>query len=536
MFERYTKSPDETSWKALTYFNFYRFLIAFLFVSLYWTGQLPPPLGVYDRSLFAVTAHLYLVMSVIATFFIQIEKPRYRVQVATHVVSDIMIITVLMFASAGLNSGFGMLLIIAVAGGSILSPGRLSILFAAVAALAVLTHEVYAYLLPAFPSPNYTHAGFLGITFFITAIISQELSNRVDETRALAVRQAADIKNLSQLNIDIVQRMQSGIVVVDNNFTIRLVNNAAKNLLILDKSDASDLITISDISYELHAGMLAWLEGNGERTIIFKPSKGYGDVQASFSRLSIEGKYQVLVFLENMMLHKQRAQQIKLASLGRLTASIAHEIRNPLGAISHAAQLLAESGSLEQEDKRLTSIIKEQSQRVNRIIENILSVSRRHRAAPEKLELRQWLEEVVIEFEMIQKLERGAIMLSLPDHELYGHIDPDQLRQVIWNLLENGIRYSKGTPLIKIESATISDSGRPYIDIIDHGPGINKEDADQLFEPFFTTNINGSGLGLYIARELCEANQASLVLQNNTENGCCFRIVLSHPEKQHSLV
>ena len=188
MFEKYTKQPDETSWKALSYFNFYRFIIAFLFVSLYWASQLPPPLGAYDRSLFAITAHAYLAISIIIVFFIQLKQPRFRVQVATQILADIVIITIFMHASGGLNSGFGMLLIIVVAGGSILSPGRLGVLFAAVATLSMLAHETYIHLLPEFPPANYTHAGFLGLTFFVTAIICQELSNRVVETRALAQR------------------------------------------------------------------------------------------------------------------------------------------------------------------------------------------------------------------------------------------------------------------------------------------------------------------------------------------------------------
>lgn len=534
IFERYTKVPDDTSWKALSYFNFYRFLIAFLFVSLYWASQLPPPLGAYNRTQFAVAAHVYLAMSIVIAFFIQLKKPRFRVQVAAQVFGDIIMIITLMHASAGLNSGFGMLLVIVVAGGSILSPGRLGVLFAAVASLAVLGHEGYIYILPEFPPPNYTHAGILGITFFLTAFICQELSNRVVETKALAERQAVDIQNLSQLNENIVQRMQSGIMVVDDEFNVRLLNNAVKRLLNVNPAGEGE--RVADISPELHTCVSAWFHGEGERTVILHPPGGASDVQVSFSRLSIKGKFQLVLFIEDTAMLRQRAQQMKLASLGRLTASIAHEVRNPLGAISHAGQLLAESESLSTEDKRLTSIIEEHSRRVNRIIENIMGISRRERAQPVKVDLAQWLCDVVGEFGMTHKLENGAIKLIMPETEVYAHIDPDQLRQVMWNLLENGVRYSRGYPLIEIECSIQDGSERPYIDIVDHGSGINPADVERLFEPFFTTNAKGSGLGLYIARELCEANQASLILHRNTERGCCFRIALSHPDKQHSLV
>jgi len=534
MFEKYTKQPDETSWRALSYFNFYRFIIAFLFVSLYWASQLPPPLGAYDRGMFAATAHVYLAMSIIIVFFIQLKQPRFRVQVAAHILADIIIITIFMHASAGLNSGFGMLLIIVVAGGSILSPGRLGLLFASVATLAMLIHETYIHLLPEFPPANYTHAGFLGLTFFVTAFICQELSNRVVETQALAKQQAADIENLSQLNDNIVQRMQSGIMVVDDDFNYWILNNAAKRLLNLPRT--TDEKTIADISPELHDNISAWLQEEGERTIVLRPSGAAGDIQISFSKLSIEGRYRLILFMEDIALLRQRAQQMKLASLGRLTASIAHEVRNPLGAISHAGQLLAESDALSEGDKRLTSIIEEHSRRVNRIIENVMGISRRDRAEPVKVDLYSWLYDVVNEFLSTHTMEPDAIELNVTDPEVYAHIDSDQLRQVVWNLLENGIRYSREHPLIKIECSIMEETRRPYIDVIDHGAGISSADLDQLFEPFFTTSSKGSGLGLYIARELCEANQASLNLYSNSDNGCCFRITFSHPEKQHSLV
>jgi len=107
----------DTSWQALEYFNLYRFLIAFLFVTLIWVGQVPEPLGIFDGFLFSVTAHIYFLLSISFGFFIKLRKPRFNIQVALHVLLDIIIISTLMYASDGLKSGFGMLLVIAVAGG-----------------------------------------------------------------------------------------------------------------------------------------------------------------------------------------------------------------------------------------------------------------------------------------------------------------------------------------------------------------------------------------------------------------------------------
>ncbi|MEX2352998.1 MAG: HAMP domain-containing sensor histidine kinase, partial [Gammaproteobacteria bacterium] len=233
---------------------------------------------------------------------------------------------------------------------------------------------------------------------------------------------------------------------------------------------------------------------------------------------------------------RQQAQQLKLASLGRLTASIAHEVRNPLGAISHAGQLLSESEQLNDEDRRLTAIIKEQSVRVNDIIENVMRISRRDRALPASINLHEWLQKFLDEFMARYQLEDGDIKLGTSTEELHANMDPGQLYQVMWNICENGIRYSKGKPLLSIRCELQAESGRPFIDIMDNGRGMAADIAEHLFEPFITTEAKGTGLGLFIARELCEANQATLNLYSNTDKGCCFRINFSHPDRRQVIV
>ncbi|MFT5350303.1 MAG: two-component system sensor histidine kinase PilS (NtrC family), partial [Gammaproteobacteria bacterium] len=186
---------QNVSWEALTYFNFYRFLVSFLFVSLYWVGQLPEPLGEYDSRIFGIAAHVYLLVSMSAQLFVRLKVPAYVMQVAANVFLDIIIITTMMYASAGLNSGFGMLLVIAVAGGSLLSTKKMGFLYASVTTIAVLGHEGYMQLQHFGVSPNYTHAGFLGITFFATAAISHALAKRVEVSEALAEERAIDLEN-----------------------------------------------------------------------------------------------------------------------------------------------------------------------------------------------------------------------------------------------------------------------------------------------------------------------------------------------------
>ena len=522
--------PAETSWQALSYYNLYRFLIAVLFVSLDWVGQLPQPLGAYDESLFATTAHIYLLTSPIAQLFIHLKKPRYVYQVAAVLFTDILLITLLMYASAGLNSGFGMLLVAAVAGGGLLSPGRIGILFAAAATIAVLSHEVYAQLYRIFPPANYTHAGFLGITFFLTAFVMYILASRVEESKALAAQRGTDLANLARLNEHIVQRLQPGILVLDSVREVRLVNESAKDLLEMARNPRG--LSIDQVCPPLAEAVSRWLSGEGPQTTILATRKGGSEIQATFSKLNLENKTEVLIFLDDVSEFRRRAQQMKLASLGRLTASIAHEVRNPLGAISHASQLLTESSDVHGEDRRLISIIQEQSTRVNNIIENIQQLSRRQQPVETVIDIADSVSKFADELRTRFKLDGRAIGLKVPRKRILARIEPSQLHQVLWNLCENGIRYSQGERKLELECGMREESERPYIDVADHGTGIPPEVEDNLFEPFFTTDANGTGLGLYIAREICEANQASLILFRNTHQGCCFRIDFAHPERQ----
>ena len=526
-------SHSETSWRALAYFNLYRFLIASLFVTLIWVGQLPEPLGSYHQFLFSVSAHVYLILTIVIAFFIKLQRPWYNLQIAMHVMLDIFAISLMMYASNGLGSGFGMLLVIAVAGGSILRAGRIAILFAAVAALVVLGQEVYVQFFRYSPLPNYTHAGFLGITFFMTAFLGQLLAAKVEKSEALAEQRAIDLENLGLLNEYIVQRMQSGLVVLDDQYHIRLLNEAARYLLGLDEKYHHDGLEKS--APELFEYLYNWDQKGGQRTVIFRPAKGDIDVQVSFTRLNPESKFGVLIFLEDVAQMRQHAQNLKAASLGRLSASIAHEVRNPLGAISHASQLLSESESLGKDNKRLTSIIVEHANRVNKIIENMMRISRREAAVPENFNIDEWIQDFVSEFSSQKQLDKTDIRIGTRSKSVVARMDVSQLYQVIWNLSENALRYSQGSPLIEYQWGVREGTGKPYLDVIDHGPGMTEEVASQLFEPFFTTDADGSGLGLYISRELCEANQASLMLDKNTSKGCRFRIHFAHIEKHQYL-
>ncbi|MBI1731771.1 MAG: PAS domain-containing protein [Gammaproteobacteria bacterium] len=520
----------ETNWRALNYFNGYRLLVALLFVALYWIGQLPEPLGVYDPRLFALAAHGYLAAALGAVVPSRLKIPRYKLQVAGLVLMDVIAITMLMYASDGLSSGFGMLLVIVVAGGALLAPGKIGILFAAIAAIAVLGHEGYLHLNRFYPKPNFTHAGFLGITFFVTAFVSNTLASRVRASEALAAQRGLDLQNLARLNEYIVQQLQSGILVLDGKQRITLINEAARALLAAPVRSVG--LLAREIAPFLTQSIQEWRALSPNRSAVSAPGPGGTELQVSIMRLPSGSDEKLLIFLEDAAVLRQRAQQMKLASLGRLTASIAHEVRNPLGAISHASQLLAESLSAEGKERRLTSIIEENSRRVNGMIENVLGLSRRAHAQPQSILLNDQVARFAEELRGRNKLEAQAVVVQTDSGESAARMDPDQLFQILWNLCENGLRYSRRLPLLVLKCGVSPDSRRPFVEVIDSGPGVASESREQLFEPFFTTEPRGTGLGLYIARELCEANQAALQLAWTGNTGTCFRILFMPPERR----
>ena len=241
-----------------------------------------------------------------------------------------------------------------------------------------------------------------------------------------------------------------------------------------------------------------------------------------------------LIFLEDATVMNARVQQSKLASLGRLSASIAHEIRNPVGAMSHAGQLLAESEALGQHDLRLTEIIRTNSERVSHIIDNVLQLSRRESSQPEMLAVGPWLNDFAAEFGRTLELNEGEIsVLKVPD-DLAVRMDPSHLRQILWNLCDNAVKYASETGgiLVELEAGRTAQQGHPYLEVLDRGHGVDPATLDKIFEPFFTDKHGGTGLGLYISKELCELNRAVLSAQPRPGGGSVFRIVFADPGRQ----
>ena len=517
---------DSNVWKSLHFLNLYRIILAGIFVTSIFIEKNLPLFGSLDPVGFAITAYVYLVIGVLASFLIRWRWPNFEAIVLLLTMADITSLTIIMHTSGGIETGLGMLIVVAVAGNSLLTNGKAATLFAALAALAILTDQVVSHISQSITT-NYTQAGFLGAAVFATALLSHVLSKRIRETEKLAEQRGVDLANMAQLNDHVIKRLQSGVIVVDNNDRIRLMNNSAWQMLglpILENSYNKSLKSISD---ELDQQLKDWRNNRISEPKIFRTNGSSIDVIPSFTQFGTRTNPGVLIFLEDTIRMMQHAQQMKLASLGRLTASIAHEIRNPLGAISHADQLLAESPNLNPSDKRLTEIIHTHTERVNSIIENVIMLSRRGNTAPENIVLGDWIEKFVNEFVLSENVNSSAVAYSSDPANITVSFDPTQLHQIIWNLSQNGLRFSENhptNPKLELHSGISGENLRPFVDVIDHGPGIDPETAQNIFEPFFTTDSKGSGLGLYIARELCELNKAIVRYIAVPTGGSCFRI------------
>jgi two-component system sensor histidine kinase PilS (NtrC family) len=532
------KAMDEPELGAriLITLNAFRLLISTALLLLFAVESEPHFFGDTKPTLFAATAAGYLVFATLSAISLRQDWVPRVALATTQLIADIIAIVLLMHASGGIESGLGGLLIIFIGAGSLVIPRTVSATVAALATFAILGEQAYTQVTNLAVSPNYPAAGILSGIMFAMALVTQPLASRIRASEALARQFGVDLKNLSELNEYIVQHLRESIVVVDAANTLRLINSSAARLLgnvqappgtqlANISAPLADLIVHwrSDPETSSHAEITLVTEGNSVRITVHLAPLGKDG--------SRDGP--ILVFLEDASHINARVQQSKLASLGRLSASIAHEIRNPVGAMSHAAQLLAESPVLGADDLRLTEIIQTHSSRVSHIIENVLQLSRRDSSRPERLQLRSWLEEFADEFVRTLELQEGELTIGEVPGDLEVRMDRSHLRQVLWNLCDNAVKYASETGgiCVEVHGGRLSGQGRPYIEVLDSGLGVDASTVDKIFEPFFTARSGGTGLGLYISRELCELNRATLLYLDRPGGGSIFRIVFSDPDR-----
>ncbi|MEM9056631.1 MAG: ATP-binding protein [Pseudomonadota bacterium] len=524
----------ELSWRVLRLLNGYRLLIGVLLLALFFALDSPRIVGGTFEPLFLLTSATYITLGIVFLYTLRIRAPGFGLQVSVQILLDIVAVILLMHASGGISSGLGNLLVVSIGAASLTVHQRTAALLAALTAILLLVEQAVSQLGGATTAADFAPAGVLGAIIFVLAMATQPLARRIRESEALARQRGVDLANLAELNEYIIQHLRESIVVVDGENRVRLMNGSAASQLAAGASARG--MPLKAVSAKLNELTVDWRNGAedaGGTAAGFLAADGATVLTPHFAPLGRNRPSAALIFLENSTELAERVQQTKLAALGRLSASIAHEIRNPVGAISHAGQLLAESPDISDQDRRLTEIIHTHTGRVNDIVESVLSLSRRDLTKPEQFELQAWLTAFSAEFGSTYPADT-EIHLSTDDPRMQVRMDPTHLHQVLWNLCENGCRYAAepdGSTKLALRCGRLATSGRPFVELLDRGPGIDASLIDRVFEPFFTGASDGTGLGLFISRELCECNRATLLYEPREGGGSCFRIIFADPER-----
>ncbi len=514
-------SPAVDFWRSLRYFSLYRLVLTSFFVFLAGAFGSDLSLGARNWQIFFDTSVIYAAAAMLSFVPLWLHRPRFSWQLASQIGVDIVGLSVLSYASGGIESNIGLLLLVSLAAAGMISRGRITLFFAALASIAALLEHSYAVLHGDAYVSQYAQVGLLCVSYFAVAWLAHVLAKYAVESQQLAQRRALELASLAEANRLVMRDMQDGVLVVDEHGTIMQMNPGAERLL---RKSVSPGAVLSE-SFPLLFGQYAMWKQSGATPRDMLQLGGGAQARLRFVSIDRDEARGAVIFLEDMQRVQAEAQQIKLAALGRLTANIAHEVRNPLSSISYATELLQEElGDAKQQ--RLLQIVLDNTRRINRIVQDVMQINRRDRVQPERFGLDAALLAQVDELEQAERVGRGVLTVSGGAGTIVS-FDRGHLRQILWNLCRNALRHGSGLP-DSVRLVVGMEQDRVVLDVLDDGPGIPVEQQGKLFEPFFTTASDGTGLGLYIARELCEANGALLEYRaEEGQAGACFRITFA---------
>ena len=523
------RATNEVKWRLLQLLNLFRGVAAGLLVIIFMVDEPPRLLGGTSPALFVAGAVAYLLLTLVFAFTLVRRRTGVERQAFLQLGADLICVPLLLHASGGLSSGLAALLVVSVIASSFLLRERFALLIASAATILLLYEQSLLRLEGAASEKAWAQVAALGAIFFATALIGARLARRAYETEELAQRRGADLADLAQLNDQIVEHLQTGVVVVDEDGTLTQLNASAAAFLGVHGAVRGQ--RASEVATTLAALLEAWREEPAHDPPSF-PAAGDGrPIMPRVMPVGASGRRALLVFLEDPRLQTERVQDVKLAALGRLTASIAHEVRNPLAALSHANQLLAESDRLGPEERRFTGIIDNHVARVDAIVDSVLALGRPGAGHATEVELERLLRDAVEEFARTQPAAR--IELAPAGRGVPVRVDPTHLHQIVTNLLSNALKHGAGpdgTARIVVRCQRMP-GGEAIVEVEDAGPGVPEQVALHIFEPFYSGSARGTGLGLFIARELCAANRATLSYQRAPSGGACFRITFPSPER-----
>ncbi len=483
-----------------------------------------------DALMANVVAAAYLPCALVLLLVSRRKGAHLGAQALVGIAIDIVVAALVTHALPGVGPGVAMMLLFNIGAAALFVPLALALGIAAVAAAALVGEYVLTSIASGAATQQRPLAEQLmfSVSFFAMVTVSNLIGREVRSTHLRADARTAEAANLSEINGLIIRRMRAGVLLVDGSGFVRLANEAALQLLgEIDEQPRN----LAQIAPELAERLQQWkLDGAQDDTPIRIGGELAMEVLPRFARLLADGAT-TLVFLDDTSMVSRRAESLTLAAMGRFSASLAHEIRNPLAAISYATQLLEESKDINDSDRRLLQIVHQQCMRTNGIVESVLGLARRERAQPEHVDLVKFVRLFLDDYRQTMPPDVDSLTMSHALPVVLALVDPRHLQQILTVLVQNALRYGRmpGQPARVILRVELRD-GAPVLEVLDRGPGIPDAVAVQLFRPFFTTSEHGTGLGLYIARELSRSNAAQLDYVAVPAGGACFRLALPGPE------
>ena len=520
---------SEKLWRSLGFFNLYRLLLGGLLLVMSAMFGAALALTAREQAAFFWVSAIYTLLVLLSVLAVVWRRPAAGWQLAFQVCTDILCITLLTYFSGGVQSNLSMLLLVSLTFAGLISHGRITLLYAALASIALLLEHAYGVLTREASEAQFFQVGILCISYFALAWLAHTLSRYALASEKLAALRGADLASMAEANRLMIHDMPDGMLVVDERGQVRQSNPGASRLLGFAFAPDKQ-VGLAECSLLLEALYAAWRQNPELGSEILHLPRTNSAVRVRFLRIGSETFWGAVVVLEDVQRVQEQARQVKLAALGRLTANIAHEVRNPLSSISYAAELMRE-GEHEPSQVRLLQLIMENTSRLDRIVQDVMQLNRRDRVQAETLDLTGLLPGFVEALCLTEQVEPVLFALQLPPA---GEIrfDRGHFEQVLWNLCRNALRYShRRAGSVQLRAAR-AEGGSMVLEVEDDGPGVAPDALPKLFEPFYTTDSRGTGLGLYIARELCEANGARIEYRRGTGGGACFRIAFAVPANE----
>jgi two-component system sensor histidine kinase PilS (NtrC family) len=460
---------------------------------------------------------------------------------------DLLLTTGLVYVTGGAGSGFSFLYGVGVLMAAMVvgpNPARIAGVLALTLYTALIAGLSFGTLSPPPDQPldayqmapsELAYAWLLNIFgLLLVTLLAASLSARVWSAGGRLRLAEASAASLARLNEDIVRSLNSGLVTTDLQGQIRSINRAGLEIL------RADTTTLLGQPLEKHLPLDAFpnslrdgivrAEGNARRADGSQFPVGFSLnalIHLDGTRIGALILFQDLS--EIVTLRETAARGERLAVLGRLSAGLAHEIRNPLGSISGSVQLVRDSARLDHEDRNLLGIVLREVERLDDLVSTMLMVGRPREPLRKPCDLRRLAEDVVEITRRGPAADGGiAIEVELGDTPVVAWADEDQIRQVLWNLLKNALQASPRGTVVRVAARAVTRADLPLalLEVSDQGRGIDPGQRSKIYDMFYSERTHGAGIGLALVRQIVDAHQGLVEIVSEQSCGATFVVSL----------